>query len=326
MARVLRTRAPGRRAKPRTGRLTRVGLRPPTPRDEIHAEIGTSRALKIVASVAANVTVFTALLYYFGLLDTQVFFAYFRVHYTLLGQTADEILGRGADGLLLPVAGAVGAGFVFIGVLRFLQFRLSHRAWSALLRGCTPIAGVAGIALATAAVPIALDPGPFRVYAGLPGLGLAIGVVLLTFSWRRWNPPDATGWQSPGLIVAQRVVTYLLVTFGLFWAVGDYSHEVGTRQAFEAAAQIPVKPDAILYSTRNLDLDVDGVQQILCNRPGAAYTYRYTGLKLLLQSGGQYVFVPAGWQVSASTTVVIPRGDSLRLEFMPAGTTPPDTC
>jgi hypothetical protein len=50
-----------------------------------------------VASVLANVTLLTALLFYFGFVYTQRFFAYFGVHYTLLGQSLDEILARGVE-------------------------------------------------------------------------------------------------------------------------------------------------------------------------------------------------------------------------------------
>lgn len=268
-------------------------------------DAGRSRALKVVAAAAANVTLFTALLYYFGLLYTQIFFNYFRVHYTLLGQTADEILARGVDGVLLPVAGAAGAGLVVLGVVRFLRSRLSEQAWATLLRVGTPAATVVGLALIAVTVPIALDPGPFRQYAGLPGVGLALGVVLLVLSWRRRG-------------AAEWLVTYVLVVFALFWAATDYSREVAIRRAFETAAQLPTRPAATLYSAQSLNLA--GVQQVVCTQPDAAYQYRYTGLKLLLQSGDQYVLVPATWQRSGGATFVLPRTDSLRLEFTPAGT------
>lgn len=309
--------------------MTRSGLRSPVlraVRDETNVEAGPSRALKVVASVAANVTLFTALLYYFGFLYTQVFFSYFRVHYTLLGQTADEVLARGVDGLLLPIAGAAGTGLVVLGAIRTVRLRLSAQVLSALLRICTPIAAVVGLALIAVTVPIAINPAPFREYAGLPGLGLTLGVVLLMFSWHRLSAPANADRRHSGITAAEWVVTYLLVAFGLFWAVGDYSREVGTRRAFETASQIPTRPDVVLYSARSLSLNTDGVREILCGQPDAAYKYRYTGLKLLLQSNSQYVFVPTNWQASSGTAFILPRTDALRLEFTPTDTIPADTC
>lgn len=42
-------------------------------------------------------------------------------------------------------------------------------------------------------------------------------------------------------------------------------------------------PAVTVYSERGLSLEADGVRQVVCEQPEAAY--RYTGLKLLLQSG-----------------------------------------
>jgi hypothetical protein len=57
-----------------------------------------------------------------------------------------------------------------------------------------------------------------------------------------------------------------------------------------------------------------------------SYRYRYDGLKLVLQSGGQYFFLPAGWTTADGAALVLPRTDSLRLEFTAAGPAPPDRC
>jgi hypothetical protein len=308
---------------PARRRLTRNGLRPPAPQ-EIRDETGSgpSRALKVVATVAANLTLFTALLYYFGYLYTQVFFAYFRVHYTLLGQSVEEILARGVDGLLLPIAGAAGSGLVLLGAVRVLRSMLSERIWSAVLRVLTPVCAVIGLALIGVAVPIAIDPAPFREYAGLPGLGLALGVILLVFSWRRLDSRR----HGSTFRVAEWITTYLLVALSLFWAVGEYSSRVGVRRAFEHELQLRARPAATLYSTQSLNLTAAGVEQVVCGQPDAKYKYRYTGLKLLLQSGGQYVFVPADWRASRGASFVIPRTDTLRLEFAPARTIPGKTC
>ncbi|AXB48387.1 hypothetical protein A4R43_10025 [Amycolatopsis albispora] len=277
----------------------------------------------MLASVAANVTLLTALLYYYGLLRTQEFFAYFRVHYTLLGQTADEIFGRGVNGLLLPIAMAAALGFGVLGVIRTLRHRLPKTAWERLQRVATPIAGVTGFVLIGLTVPVVLEPGPFRWLAGLPGAGLALGVVLLAAAWHRLGA--ASGRRSR-LSVAEWVSAYTLVAFGLFWAVGDYAQATSVRSAYETAAALPSKPAAVLYSAQSLNLVADGVREDVCAQPDSAYKYRYTGLKLLLQSGGQYVFLPASWRPSRGTAFVVPRTDKLRLDFAPARFTPAPGC
>ncbi|HWM06681.1 MAG TPA: hypothetical protein VNP92_30455 [Actinophytocola sp.] len=313
--------------------VRRGGLRPPPESEpepppaedtEEGADSGMSRAFRVIAAVVANTTLFTSLLYYFGLVFTQVFFAHFRVHYTLLSQPADEILGRGVDGLFLPLSGIAGAVLVVALVIRLLKVRLSARSWSNLLRYGTPVAGVLGVVCLVVAVPASLDPGSFSDYPGLPGFGAAIGVVLLVLAWRRWN--SAAGPITRGVAVVESVITFLLVSIGLFWAVGDYSASVGDRRGYETEARIPAMPSVVVYSALGLNLAGDGVRETQCTQPEAAYKYRYDGLKLLLQSGGQYVFLPATWRTTSGSAFVVPRTDSLLLEFGPPAARPVRGC
>lgn len=294
----------------------RYGLRRPEPEDGVaRTKAGASQALKVIASVAANLALSSALLYFFGLVYTQRFFGYFGVHYTVLDQTAEEILARGAFGLHLPIGAAAGIGLVLFGVVRLAQFLLPDRIRARLRRFGAPIATIAGLALVGVTVPVVVDPNLFDFYPGSPGLAFAVGVVLAVVGWRRLVP----GEHAPAFLVAEWITTYLLVAFGLFWAVSDYSAQVGVREAFTTAARIPAMPAVTVYSERSLNLEVDGVRQVVCGQPDAAYKYRYTGLKLLLQSGGQYVLVTARWRASNGVSFVIPRSDSLRLEFAPPG-------
>ncbi|MFD4254571.1 hypothetical protein [Amycolatopsis thermoflava] len=289
--------------------MARTRLSPPRPRTP--PQTGPARALRVVGTLAANATLLTGLLYYFGFLTTQVFFSYFRVHYTLLGQTTPEILARGVDGLLLPIAEISAAVFLVLGVIRFLRFRLSRRAWQTLLRRATPVAAVLGAALLAVTFAIALNPVPYRRFTALPGLGFALAVVLLIFAWRRWTAPAGSA-----LGVAEWLVAYALVTFGLFWAVADYAGQVGVRRAFETEQALPARPAVVLFSAQKLNLP----GEVHCPAPDGAFQYRYPGLKLLLQSGGQYVLVPDGWRRPEDATYLLPRTNTVWLEFSPPGT------
>lgn len=284
---------------------------------------GPSSALKIVASVLANVTLLTALLFYFGFLYTQKFFAYFGVHYTILGQSLDEILARGVDGMLVPFAGVAATVLVVTCVVRYLKARLRPRTWLSLLRKGMPVAAVLGFGLVGLAVVVMRDPASFWFYPGVPGLGLAAGVLLVFFAWRQFIS-DRAG--ATAFAIVEWGITFLLVTIALFWSVSDYSAGVGVRSAGEKEAQLPYLPNAVLYSAKSLNLTAEGVHRVVCADAEAAYRYRYDGLKILLQSGGQYVFVPAGWQAGSGTAFVIPRTDSLRLEFTGASIPPAGTC
>lgn len=271
----------------------------------------TATAFRAIGAILGNVTLLTALLFWFGFLYSNVFFGYFRVHLTVLDQSTTDILARGVDGLFQPLAALAFATLLALIVVRYLRVRLRERAWRAVLRYSTPIAAATGLVLIVSAGFIALDPAPFRQYLGLPGLGWAIGVLLVFFAWRqRIGRPGAA---ETGIVV-------LLVVIGLFWSVSDYSTAVGTQRAAEVEASVPELPNLLLYSEKSLNLTAEGVHQSTCHQTDATYRYRYDGLKLLLRSGGQYILVPANWTWARGTTIVLPKTDSLRLEFTRPGT------
>jgi hypothetical protein len=57
---------------------------------------------------------------------------------------------------------------------------------------------------------------------------------------------------------------------------------------------------------------------VRCKDPQAGYRFRYDGLRLLPQSGDQYLLLPATWSRRNGVAILIPRNDSLRLELVPA--------
>ncbi|HWE90181.1 MAG TPA: hypothetical protein VG317_12040 [Pseudonocardiaceae bacterium] len=97
-----------------------------------------------MGAILGDVTLLTALLFWFGFLYSGVFFGYFRVHLTVLNQSASDILARGADGLFKPPA---------------------------------------GFALVVAAATLSMNPSLAQLVPGVPGLGWALGVLLLFFAW-----------------------------------------------------------------------------------------------------------------------------------------------
>ena len=112
---------------------------------------------------------------------------------------------------------------------------------------------------------------------------------------------------------------FMLVSVGLFWAVGDYAGAVGTGRGHDVETSLPTLADVVVYSAESLNLRVAGVGEMPCQNPAAAYRFRYDGLKLVLQSGNQYLFLPANWTPADGAALLVPRSDALRLEFLPPG-------
>lgn len=115
----------------------------------------------------------------------------------------------------------------------------------------------------------------------------------------------------------------MLVSVGLFWAINSYSLGVGTMRGEQVERELPGSPDVVIYTDKSLDLQLPGVRETVCSpsqaAADAAYRFRYDGLRLVLQSGGQYLFLPATWAREDGIAVVTPRSNAFRLDFGPPG-------
>lgn len=271
---------------------------------------------KILGSVVAPTTLLTALMLYFGWLHAYWFFHYFGVNFTALDLTPQDFLIRSADGLFVPLTALAAVVLMAMWGYRLGRGRLPVRARLAIRRALPILSAVAGIVLVCVGLTAVVDPVPFESLLAVPGLSLAIGVLLLASAARMSPAPQAPG----PVALAEWAALFVLVSVGLFWAVGDYAGAVGTGRGHDVEASLPTLPDVVVYSAESLSLQVAGVRETPCQNPAAAYRFRYDGLKLVLQSGSQYFFLPANWTPVDGAALLVPRSDALRLEFLPAGT------
>lgn len=290
---------------------------------------GPSRGIKLIGSILAPTTFLTALLLYFGNQHAYWFFRYFGVNATTIGLTTQDYVIRSVDPLFTPVTIAAATCLAGLWSYRFLRSWLSDAAWLRALRTLVPTTAVIGLLLVAVAVVGFVWPLVLRPYAGLPGLALAIGIILLVAALRigrTITTSRKTPHEPPSLAAAEWGAIFVLVGIGLFWAVTDYSKAVGTGRGFQQEQALPDMPDVALYSAKSLSLSAPGVQEITCESPDASYAYRYEGLKLVLQAGDQYFFLPADWNRGEGVAFVIPRTDSLRLEFTAPNQALGETC
>lgn len=298
-----------------------------------------SSTLKVVESVVAPATALTALMYYFGLLHAFWFLQTFGVEYTVMNFTTYDFLARSVDGLFVPFAASAAVGLAVLWTYRVFATRVSRRRRRTLLRVGRHIALGVGVLLISGAVVGIVRPDVWYSFVGLPGLALAGGVMSVFIATRLYDQgkslpsssPRATGesyHRQPRRASAfwEWAAIFALVNVGLFWAVGDYSAAVGSRRGADVVTALPTWPDVVVYSRRNLNLSDPDVRETDCGDLDSAYRYRYDGLKLILQSGNQYLFLPEHWNSSSSTAMVIPRTDEIRLDFANAGAVREGSC
>jgi hypothetical protein len=281
------------------------------------------RALKAIGSVVAPATLLTALMYYFGVQHAYWYFDYFGVNYTVMGLTTQDFLVRSVDGLFLPLAAVAAGALAVLWAYRAGSGRLTGTTLRTVQRRAAFAALVLGVLALKLALAAVVRPDAFAGRYGLPGLCLAGGVLLLALAshlLRRTRPASVDSPPPAWLGVSEWAALFVVVAVGLFWAVTDYSSVVGRTRGLQTQEQLAGAPDAVLYSEERLSLPPMAADEVVCAQPEGTeggFRYRYENLTLVFASASQYMFLPTGWPGEGGTAIVLPRSESLRLEFVP---------
>jgi hypothetical protein len=294
------------------------------------AELDTAvlpQVLKIVGAVVAPTTLLTALMIYFGQQEAAGFSWYLGVQVTALDLTTQDYLINSADGIIPPLIAVAGTGLVALWGHQLLVIAVPAEIRRTVLRVLLPSAAVTGLLLVSLTVPL------FPAFPEARGLGLSLGVGLFTYATRllrlriaERRPEQVSSLRSVGATTAEWGAVFILVSVGLFWAVGSYAIGVGVGRAQQLETLLPSYPNVAVYSEKRLNLQGPGVQELICRYPDIGYRFHYEGLKLVRQSGNQYLFLPAGWTHANGASILIPRDNVLRLEFHVAGHTQNTNC
>ena len=279
------------------------------------------QALRAIGSVVAPTSLLTALFIHFGMMDAIGYFRYFGINHTVLGIPFSEYLTlSSSDSAILPFIYLAGATALGLWIYHLPFTALPARAQRFTVLVVAPVAVAAGLALAGLALAdVQLEGRVFPpTFLEGRGLSLAIGVLLVSFAGRLRRvlaeERRAGSRPAPGSVVRVSVI-FLLVSVGLFLAVGNFAFGAGETRARGLAAMLTCRPDVVVFSEKSLNLSAPGVRESATTKAETAYRFRYDGLKLVPQSGSQYVLLPSGWAPADSVAIVLPRSSTLRLEF-----------
>jgi len=260
-------------------------------------------------------------MFYFGVQHAHWYFQYFGINHTIMGLTTQDYLIRSADGLFVPLTALAAATLLALWIFRLASGRLSERRKQAAQRAGAIVAAVLGTLALIVAVIGLVRPTALQDVSALPGLCLSAGVLLMALAsnlnclGRDDGRTPLPGWVG----LSEWGALFIVVSIGLFWSVTNYSAAVGETRAYRTALQLSTEAEALLYSQDRLSLPAMSAREIVCSQPEgseAAYRYRYEGLKLVFATAEQYMFLPSNWPVGGGIAIVLPRTDSVRLEFL----------
>jgi hypothetical protein len=276
-----------------------------------------AKVLAVVSSIGPPVTVATALLVYFGWARSDAQSRAMGLDVSLFGYSVQDYALRSIRSLFFPLVCILIAGLLWLAADGWLrgQLRPGRRRRMVVRFAVATIIGGAVLAGACWLIALVRPQGSFLV---IPFL-MAAGVLLAHWGVRLrrlavYRPAPAVGRTALQGRALEATFVFTLVTILLFWGASDFAQVVGRGLAADIEAQVPSLPRADVYSHADLAIGAPGVTQTPVGPP-ASPVYKYTGLHLLVLSGGRFFLLPDGWTLSHGTVVVLPDTDAVRVEF-----------
>lgn len=282
-----------------------------------------ARALQVLGSVVAPSTLVTALLYFFGQVRTDAYYAYFGIDRSVLRLSTQDYLVRAPELALLPL--------VLVLLLTALLWTVRRRldGWLRRTKSRRPAAVVAIAVQVTTGVLLAIGVtgliAPLWITQwALPPLASALllgsGAVLGIAGFRPTNAPGLSA-ASNGSAANLWVVRICLIGTAIlaaFWAESLYANQAGVRLAEYTVSTPSSQPAAVIYSRDRLQISGPGVQVVSLSGTDSAYQFRYSGLRLLIFANTRWFLIPDGWATNnGATAIVLPDSDTLRVDFQP---------
>ncbi|WP_245953408.1 hypothetical protein [Arthrobacter silvisoli] len=272
------------------------------------------RTLEVLSVIGPPLTVATALLVYFGWARSDAQAKSMGLDVSLFGYTVQDFILRSIQSLFRPLAWLALIGLAWLMADRALNRVIAAGRYRRPLGIAAAVVAAAGYLFA-AAMWILTVAQPDRTLLYVPYL---IAGGLLLGSWgvalRRRAMQHAA--RSPILTPRglERAFMFILVTLLLFWGTADYAQALGRGAAVDYQERSALLPTAVVYSKERLAVSAPNVLEASAGT-ATAPLYRYSGLRLLVVSGGRIFLLNDGWTLKDGRVVVLPDNGTVRVEY-----------
>jgi hypothetical protein len=283
--------------------------------------LNNAKLAQIIAGLVAPTTLITALALFFGWVRTSAQMYYFGLDPTLVTLSNQDYLLRSAEPIFIPLGALLLVILLAVWghalAINSLQKHDKARGWvnlALIVVGCGLL--IFGVVSAACDLRVATS-------VMLPQLSPGIGVALITYAGylggeqRHPANGNAAGTATAhrlALVVSATLATLVMV-LSLFWAVSRYANALGIQYAQRYAATLIDQPSVDVYSKQRLYIKSGGVLEARIGDADSTYRFRYSGLRLLLRSGGSYYLLPASWSARHGVVIVLPEDQSMRFEY-----------
>jgi hypothetical protein len=262
----------------------------------------------LLAGLASQAALLTAILVYFGWVRATATYRYFGVDVSTLNFSVTDYVLRSVDAAF-PLLVAIGL-VAICAMVAHDQLRRQVGDDASLMRRLMKRAIWTGVALVLAGFILATTlVGPNGSEFWGPAV-LMVGFALTAYGFAVRNESGARGYV---LAIAGMTLVALL------WTVAAYANYVGVQKAEQVQSSLVSAAGVTVYSASNLSLSGPGITMSQVRAPGSIYRFRYTGLRLLVSSADQYFLLPSRWRPGLGAVIVLPvspsNGPDIRVEF-----------
>jgi hypothetical protein len=281
----------------------------------------------ILGSLGAIVTIFTAVMLYFGWRRSDIQAQDMGIDVSLFDFSAQDYVLRSISSLFLPLLVILGLtlgglwlhGRVteMLGRLAEAQPEIRQRA----ARRCRVVAIVATIVgitcvLFTLATGLASPPWPIGSIMNVleddqwavPAVLIVATLTATYASWLHRQLADRGTEDPPRQVALIGAIVVSIVVLGAFWMLEEYATSIGHRYALQLERGVGELPRASVTSPTPLGIRVEGVTEEVVQASGSTY-YRTVGMRLLARAGGKLLLLPENWAPGAGIVVIADRPD-----------------
>lgn len=271
------------------------------------------RAVDMLAVIGPPLTIATALLVYFGWARTDAQAKAMGLDVSLFGYTVQDFVLRSIPSLFIPLVWLLLVAVAWLSLDRFLAGHLAAGRVAGIRRLAAVILFV-GLACA-AAMWLVVIVQPERTVLFVPYI-MAGGVLLAAWGLSLWRrAAEASGRSLAALSRgSEKTLVFCLVTLLLFWGTSDFAQALGRGLAVSYEERSALLPTAVVYSKDRLGISAPNVRE---QSSGTAEhpMYQYSGLRLLVVSGGRIFLLNEGWTLRSGKVVVLRDDPGMRVEY-----------
>ena len=271
------------------------------------------------AAAIPPVTIVTALGVWYGYELILARGRYFGLDPSLLEFTTRDYLFRTASAVLAPLIYLMLTGLVLLGINVSIQWARERPQLERVVRIVAVLSIAVGALLVVQGVRVIVNRQVLESIPMLRPLTLSAGLILVTY-WGSVLLPNtdqvrttqSSQWPRGGVVLVG-----LIVFVSVFWSFSVAAEQAGTRDSFLLYdTNFRSLPRVAIYSSKALAIEGPGVREEEISGPSdAAYHWRYTGLRLLVASGGNYFLLPSGWASRDHPSFVLRDEPGLRFQF-----------